>query len=80
MFDDFVLLYDEYVVCYLLDYGQVMVDEQIGQVVVYLQLCQQVQYLCLDVYIQCVDCFVQYDQCWVDDDGVGKGDVLLLFV
>ena len=62
----------------MLDNGQVVGDEQVGQVALFLQCFQQVDDLCLDGHVQCGDRFVTDNELRVQGQGAGDADTLAL--
>ena len=60
------------------DDGQVVGDEQVGDIALLLELLQQVQDLCTNGNVQCGDGLVGNDQLGLHDHGTGQADSLTL--
>jgi len=59
-------------------HGQVVSDEEVGDVPLFLDMAQQVEHLSADGHIQCADGLIGHDELRLHDEGAGNADALAL--
>lgn len=78
IFDDFTFVHDGYVICHVVNNGEVVGNEDHGEFHFPDELLEEIEYLGLDGDIQRGDGFVCDDEVWLGGKCSGDGDSLAL--
>jgi len=78
LFHNAALKNDGYLSAQVIDNGEVVADQQIGNTELILQVLHQIQNLGLHRHVKRADRFVCHDQSWTRDQGARNGNPLAL--